>query len=425
MDIMLFVLHILHFTVLAHARYSLFKDHLRIPAKYLLPVILLPLLLFSFVWYLLSGGTFEAFVIYRFASTILMFGLSCLLITAPFPKHALSYITILAYDIFIETVATCIAALLPREWIPGAQTALRFLLLLLTIYPVTVLVRWITEQLSTMGSEKVWNYLCICGFSIIFIALLKLYPTGNGLIPDLLCGVVLLCALFGMYGAAIRIQVGLKKAADTSQALDMANRQVDMQQDYYDHLISQMEEIRHIRHDLRHHRAALMALIKSGNTRAAEEYMQDWEILERGLPVTGNLAADSLINYYYNKAKDLGFTLETELALAQLPPVSEPDLCVLIGNLLENALDAQEYLPPQSRFVRICARSDADSLTLAVDNRFDGNVIKEGERFLTRKEDKGHGIGLASVRAICKKYNGVLQLETEGDLFMAGVVIGL
>ena len=96
-----------------------------------------------------------------------------------------------------------------------------------------------------------------------------------------------------------------------------------------------------------------------------------------------------------------------------------------MGNLLENALDAQAYLAPEQRFVSVRAKSDENSFTLAVDNRFDGTVLQEDGRYVTRKEEMGHGIGLSSVKTVCKKYDGVLQLETKEDLFLAGIVIGL
>ena len=92
---------------------------------------------------------------------------------------------------------------------------------------------------------------------------------------------------------------------------------------------------------------------------------------------------------------------------------------------MENALDAQRYLTEQDRYVRVVARADDNSFTLAVDNRFDGFLQKKDDRLVSRKPGDAHGIGLSSVRAVCKKYNGVLQLETEGDLFMAGIVIGV
>ena len=60
-----------------------------------------------------------------------------------------------------------------------------------------------------------------------------------------------------------------------------------------------------------------------------------------------------------------------------------------------------------------------------MDNRFDGTLLQEGKEILSRKEGGGHGIGISSVRSVCEKYGGSLQLKTEGDMFMAGIVINL
>ena len=196
-----------------------------------------------------------------------------------------------------------------------------------------------------------------------------------------------------------------------------------MQQSYYDRMISQMDEVRRMRHDLRHHRAALSALVKNGDLNALSEYLDATAITEDAPPVTGNLAADSILLYYMDRATALGINMETNLFLGRETPLSDPDLCVILGNLLENAVDAQSYVPPEKRFIRVTAGADTESFTLAVDNRFDGTLNMENGNYISRKQGDSHGVGIGSVRAVCEKYGGVLQLETDGDMFMAGVVV--
>lgn len=415
--------NVVQFVLLGTVRYGLFKDQLRLPLPWVLVLVATVTGTFSALWYFFWQDVIP-FAYCRFITILLTFGLSCMLIKVQFAKHALSYITTFTINTVLDSLSQFVPVLFPNTGIPNLDVLALFVLLLLFLRPMYLMVRRVTNLLSTLHNKRVWNYLSLCGFSIVLLCL----TTTAQYVPNeelLLSRIYLLLAMVGMYAAALHIQKGMQEAAETKAALEIANSQVKLQQNYYDNLVAQMEEIRHIRHDLRHHRAALMAIVKNGDRATAEEYIKSWEVLDESTPVTGNLVADSLLSYYYTLAKEMGFTLEAELSLSRLPAISDPDLCVLIGNLLSNALDAQVYLPVEQRYVRICAKGDAKSFTLAVDNRYDGKLIQEESKLLSRKEEEGHGMGISSVRAVCKKYNGVLQLEQNGDLFMAGVVIGL
>ncbi len=415
--------NVLQFILLGIVRYGLFRKQLRLPMPWVLVLIGVIPAIFTGVWYFFwqEAVSFQNF---RFLTILLAFSLSCLFIKIPFAKHTLSYLFIFTVSVILDSLSLFVPILLPNVQIPNLDTLALLIMLLLVLYPLYRLVGWITDKLSVIRNDRVWNYLCLCGLSMILLCL----TTTAENIPNaelLASRIFLLLAMVGMFAATVWIQRGMLAAAETRAALALVNQQVTMQQNYYDNLVAQMEEIRHIRHDLRHHRAALMHIVKNGSAEAAQQYIESWRVLDESTPVTGNLVADSLLSYYCSLAKELDFSLEAELSLPQLPAISDPDLCVLIGNLLSNALDAQRYLPPEQRYVRIRAKGDANSFTLAVDNRFDGTLAYDGERILSRKEEAGHGMGISSVRAVCKKYNGILQLDRQDDLFMAGVVIGL
>lgn len=415
--------NVLQFVLLGTVRYGLFKEQLRLPLRWTLVFVFALCSSFTCLWYF-ALQSYIPFQIYRFITILLTFGLSCVIIKAHFTKHALSYITTFTINAVLDTLSQYVPVLLPNTGIPNLDTFALLLMLLIALRPMYRFVKKVTDMLSAVQNNRVWNYLCLSGFSVVLLCLTAtMHNQADGVL--LISRIYLLLAMIGVYGAALWIERGMQETAAAKNALSLANTQVALQQKYYDNLVSQMEEIRHIRHDLRHHRAALMAIVKSGDRAAAEEYIKSWEVLDESAPVTGNLVADSLLSYYYSLAKEMGFTLEAELSLSRLPAISDPDLCVLIGNLLSNALDAQTYLPREQRYVRICAKGDEHSFTLAVDNRFDGTLLREEAQLLSRKEEAGHGLGLSSVRAVCKKYNGVLQLEQDGDLFMAGIVIGL
>lgn len=426
MDPVLYDIGILlvYFILLAWARYSQFKNDLRLPVKWMVLLVAAMMVAGSMLWYFLGRPVGFPWDYFRFFISLLMFAISCFVIKVQFSKHALSYIVLVSYQMVLEATASFAAEMLAPQSVHLSNIFL-VALLILTLYPLNRLLQMVTEKLSGISTDRVWNYLCLCGFSFLMMNLMLTFPMTVIDVRWLLARYLLISGMIGMYAAAIWIQKGMRIAAETQAALELANRQVAMQQSYYDHLVIQMDEIRHIRHDLRHHYAALRSLIQTGDAQAAVEYLSNLPSLDSGAPVTGNLVADSLVGFYYAQAKELGFTMDVQISMPGSPPIAETDLCIILGNLLENAIDAQSYLEPADRFVRVCARSDKNSFTLAVDNRFDGFLQKDGDKFLSRKGSDSHGIGLSSVRAVCQKYSGVLQLETQGYLFLAGVAIGL
>ena len=110
---------------------------------------------------------------------------------------------------------------------------------------------------------------------------------------------------------------------------------------------------------------------------------------------------------------------------AQLPEytgVADPDLAVLFGNLLENALTACMQEASPRIVVRIAA--DAHTLCAAVDNTFTGAVRRTTGGFLSTKH-AGLGLGTASVRSIAEKYHGVCRLEPRDGMFCASVLLEL
>lgn len=400
-------------------RYWLFKNDLRLPDKLCYALLFVMAFGGGGLW---LAGVFPAlpFTTLRALLGVLMFLVSCVLIKEPFAKHAFAYAFVAAYNALVEILGTFAQAKLAPANPPAVYILTCALFIALSFVPFAKSLRRMVDRLVAMDNDRVWGTLCIICFSFLFMNLISTFPAKPEL-KYIISRVLMMLGMAAIYGATTRVMDKMQQVADARADLAVTERRVAMQQSYYDRMITQMDEVRRMRHDLRHHRAALVALVKSGDTAALSEYLDSTAFVEDAPPVTGNLAADSVLLYYMDAAKALGVEMETTLSLGRETPLSDPDLCVILGNLLENAVEAQKHLPPEHRYIRITAKADKNSFTLAVDNRFDGTLLTENGAYLSRKEGAGHGVGIGSVRAVCEKYGGVLQLEVDGDLFMAGV----
>lgn len=416
----------LHIALMASVRYWLYKERLRVPFKWMVCLLTALVLCSGGLWLGFGGIPGISFDAYRVLLALCMFLLSCCIIQAPVTEHAFSYAFILAGDAAIETIAFYVQSKLTGAWAAYAYPVTSALITLAILIPAVKSLKSMITRLSALESDRIWGWLDMACFAFLLMNLLVtlphpaditlFYPVGRGM---------MLLGMAGVYKASVRIMDAMRATADARAELALTRRRVAMQQSYYDRLVAQMDEVRRMHHDLRHHRAALAALVRSGDRAALDAYI-DATDTEEAPPVSGNLTVDSVLLYYLDAAKALDVQVETDLVFGRETPVSDPDLCVILGNLLENAVEAQKYVEPDKRLIRVAAKGDAASLALAVDNRFDGALRRdESGEYLSRKTGEGHGVGLMSVRTVCEKYGGVLQIETEGDLFMAGVVIGL
>lgn len=103
--------------------------------------------------------------------------------------------------------------------------------------------------------------------------------------------------------------------------------------------------------------------------------------------------------------------------------VSDFDISVLLGNLLENAIEAASHASEAERLILLNIISSGKMLAITVDNGFDGHVNLDGDKYLSTKK-RHTGIGLKSITNIAEKYNGGVQFSHEETIFHASVMLG-
>lgn len=201
-------------------------------------------------------------------------------------------------------------------------------------------------------------------------------------------------------------------------------QQIHAQAAHYKNLASANYEVRRFRHDFKNMRIAIESLLQDGEqTRALALLRQCADALETpgGLrPVfdTGNGIADALLTDKQKRAAACGADLQFS---GVIPPdaLSPTDLCVILGNTLDNAIEACEKLSdPAEKTVRVTAACNSGFLFLTVQNPIGEPVIIHNNRIATTKDNKTlHGFGLYSLHAVIRKYGGQMTLSATEDAF--------
>lgn len=202
-------------------------------------------------------------------------------------------------------------------------------------------------------------------------------------------------------------------------------QQIAAQAEHYKHLAASQAELRRFRHDFHNTRVAVETLLRQGDTDGALALLTDDRdaLCAAALPFdTGNGIADALLTDKQQRAASSGITLTFD-GLLPSEGLSPADICILLGNTLDNAIEACEALPiSRDRRITVTAHGSNGFLFLSVTNPVAAKVAIEHDRIPTTKADKTlHGFGLQSLHAAAKRYNGRVVLSCTDELFTADI----
>ena len=207
--------------------------------------------------------------------------------------------------------------------------------------------------------------------------------------------------------------------------LQQENQFLSMQQQRYESLKAAIEEARQARHDMRHQLNQISALAEAGDLDNLKAYLAKTvsRIPDLDMNFCENRAADSVVGHYCALAKRENIPYSVQIDLPECLPVDEINLCLVLSNLLENALEASLRTAPARRRIELTAYLHGNSLALIqVENTYDG-VIREKDGVFLSSKRKGDGVGIQSVRHIAEKSGGVSTVTYQDGLFCAKVML--
>ena len=207
--------------------------------------------------------------------------------------------------------------------------------------------------------------------------------------------------------------------------LQQENQLLSMQQQRYESLKAAIEEARQARHDMRHQLNQISALAEAGDLENLKSYLAKTvsRIPNLDMCFCENRAADSVVGYYCAMAKRDEIPFRARLDLPETLPVDEIDMCLVLSNLLENALEASLRTAPGRRQIEITACVHVDRILLIeVENAFDGEVNEKNGVFRSSKR-RENGIGIQSVTRIAEKTGGTSTFTHQNGTFTAKVML--
>lgn len=291
-------------------------------------------------------------------------------------------------------------------------------------YPTSHATRYLLED---DAFTKTWYVFWI--LPILFISLnLFIIPRNPGILEQgrlRLIYIVFSFALLALLLLSYLFFYYMASSLNRNERLRLENHFLSMQQARYDSLLATTRQIRQARHDMHHHLHVLSSLAEQGNLAGILDYLAEAQgnIPTGDLGLCQNAVVDSVAGYFAPLYREHGIPLTFGLDLPRELPVADTDLCSVLSNLLENAMEASLRTAPEKRRVNVSARLHSENmLLLSVENSYDGQVQEKDGVFFSSKRP-GEGIGLQAVRHIAEKNGGYCRFLYGNGVFAANVML--
>ena len=207
-------------------------------------------------------------------------------------------------------------------------------------------------------------------------------------------------------------------------------RFLEIQRLQYEKIAGEMENTSRLRHDLRHHLNALGALNAQGRQEEITEYLKQYVAVYDRLSkqsFSGDPVVDSVLEYYMALAGEANIPVKRQISLIGSTGVEPVDMTVLLGNCLENALEALRQIPEGQRRLSIEILPVRSMIVLRIQNTCGRAYLSAKpagwEEFASSKETGHQGVGLRSVTAIAEKYDGSAQFQCKDGVFTTRVIL--
>lgn len=209
----------------------------------------------------------------------------------------------------------------------------------------------------------------------------------------------------------------------------MAAYQQDLMEKHCEEVENMYRQTRGWRHDYRNHIQTMKAYLSMGRYEELAEYLDqlDMDLSQVDTVVkTGNVMVDAVLNSKISVARAKQIAVDAKARVPQHMSVAEVDLCVILGNLLDNAIEACMGIEEESqRFIRIYIDVLQGQLYLYVLNATAGKLKRRGNSYLSTKDSREHGYGLMRMDRVVEKYHGYLDRQDEEGVFATEVLLPL
>ncbi len=290
-------------------------------------------------------------------------------------------------------------------------------------YPDTHAISWLLYTFNLSGTRYVFWML-----PLVFLALnIYIQPLDYDTLHTdrmLVVYLVMVALLLALFLLLYLLFYRMARELDRGMQLARDNEILQQQAAQYQRLQKNMEDTRRARHDLRQHFIALRGCLDSGDLQAVSAYVSaHLQSLPSDSPQVycKNLAVNAVLDYYAVLAGQQKIDCKFSVQMDEETLIPEPEFCVLLGNLLENALEACAKIQGDRRLHAALRQLSKSRLMIVVENTSEPPQWEAGS--LRSSKRPGAGFGAQSVKMIAERYHGGAQFSWQDGIFRAFVLL--
>ena len=206
----------------------------------------------------------------------------------------------------------------------------------------------------------------------------------------------------------------------------IASYQQELIETHYREVDNMYRQIRGWRHDYRNHIQTMKAYAASEDWDAIKRYL---DLLDDDLTTvdtavkTGNPMTDAILNSKISLAKAKNIRVIADAHIPIKLKSSEIDLCCIIGNLFDNAIEASMKLPEEQRVIRVYMDMRNTQLYISFTNFTAGKKMKKEGKLFRSTKGEGHGFGLVRIDAIVERMDGYISRNSEDGAFTTEILL--
>ncbi len=347
----------------------------------------------------------------------------CLFCTgSPLVERLFIYIIYVAVFMLFVGFANCIAAILFPEHLDTAQIVIRSMF---TVLLIILLKLFLKDELYSLVDGLCGQGVEITVFSWILGIFILVYVIFSALfIPDPGKKFIILCVLSLVIAAIFSLTIRIVRLSDRKIEMERVLSRQRILEGELEAEKNFVEKAKALRHDQRHHDRMVLEFLEAGRVDEAKKYLgalDESMHSERLMSWCANPLLDAQLRIAWRSCNLKGIDFKIDVQLPKKPSLNDIDFVSVVGNLLENAIEAASKCDSPS--VCIYSKVSNGRLLMEIKNTFSGNVKWSSGRLETTKD--GGGIGLKSVKHILSRHKGLLQQETEGNVFISRVILPL
>ena len=288
----------------------------------------------------------------------------------------------------------------------------------------------IIDTLSSVQAPTIWKTAWLLPFASTMIIFLLTGTIRNGGFTNLaLFARVLLLSCMFLFSHSLALMLRFFKGQIESATYSHNLEKIMLiQQEQYNLLIARIRENRRIRHDFRQHLAVIHDCLNRDDLSSLKAYLNEYEQL---FPIQdihsycSNYAVNAILSFYAEKAAANKIPLQTNVQIAEPLLIPESEFCVLLGNLLENALescklDTSSICPP---FIRLHIQQLSPSMLSITSDNTSAIPPRLKSGHLLSSKHEGTGIGTDSIRNIAERYHGDARFTWKDGIFYASITL--